>query len=224
MQITDEMRKQFREDGVVVLRGALEHTCLQMIDQGIARNLKVPGPFAVRYYEGTEREFLMDMCNWFCIPEYRMLCSDSPLVDYVADLLDTQELRMFYDQIFVREGGREKRMPWHQDSTWWVTSGMQIAAVWMTNAHIPVDQALEFVKGSHRGPTYAGTMFAADDGVAPYYQDLSFEPLPDIQADRERFDIVSFETQPGDVIVFHPNMLHGGSASEGPRLTLSIRM
>ena len=49
---------------------------------------------------------------------------------------------MFYDQIFVRDGGGgEKRMPWHQDTTWWVTAGMQICAVWMTNSHIPKDQA-----------------------------------------------------------------------------------
>ena len=223
--VTDEMRKQFREDGVVVLRGLLEPTWLQMIDQGVLRNVKNPGPYQVRYYEGTDREFLMDMCNWFTIPEFRMLCSDSPLVDVIADLLDTQELRMFYDQIFVRDGsGGEKRMPWHQDTTWWVTAGMQICAVWMTNSVIPRDQALEFVRGSHLGPKYAGTMFDPANEVTPYYTGLTYDPLPDVQADREGFDIVAFDTEPGDAIVFHPQILHGGGASEGPRQTLSIRM
>src|SRR3546814_17132664 len=35
--------------------------------------------------------------------------------------------------------------------------------------------------------------------------------VPDIESDRTRWDIVSFDTQPGDVLIFHPQMLPGGA-------------
>src|SRR5438874_2517905 len=132
--VTDEMKRQFREDGVVHLPQLLEPTWLELLAAGMRRNLNAPGPYRKRHYEGTEREF---------------------------------------------------------------------------------------VRGSHLGPLYAGTSFDADGETAPFYKDMP--RIPDIEADRSSFDIVSFEIEPGDVVMFHPATLHGGGASEGRRRTLSVR-
>jgi ectoine hydroxylase-related dioxygenase (phytanoyl-CoA dioxygenase family) len=49
--------------------------------------------------------------------------------------------------------------------------------------------------------------------------------LPDVEARRADFDIVSFAVEPGDVVVFHPAILHGGAATRPGtrRRTLSLR-
>lgn len=49
--------------------------------------------------------------------------------------------------------------------------------------------------------------------------------LPDIEADRSAWDIVSWAVRPGDVIVFHLQVLHGGGATHDGRRrrTLSLR-
>jgi ectoine hydroxylase-related dioxygenase (phytanoyl-CoA dioxygenase family) len=49
--------------------------------------------------------------------------------------------------------------------------------------------------------------------------------LPDIEKERERYDIVSFPVEPGDVVAFHPSMLHGGGPTPagGRRRTLTLR-
>jgi ectoine hydroxylase-related dioxygenase (phytanoyl-CoA dioxygenase family) len=49
--------------------------------------------------------------------------------------------------------------------------------------------------------------------------------LPDIEADRASFDIVSWAVEPGDVLVFHPATLHGGAPTHpgSRRQTLSLR-
>lgn len=49
--------------------------------------------------------------------------------------------------------------------------------------------------------------------------------LPDIEANRADYDIVSFPIAIGDIVVFHPAMLHGGAASKPGRQrhTLSLR-
>ena len=50
--------------------------------------------------------------------------------------------------------------------------------------------------------------------------------LPRIEADRDQWEIVSYDTEPGDVIAFHTSTLHGGGAVDADtpeRRTLTLR-
>lgn len=224
--VTEEMKRQFREDGVVLLPHVLEPTWMDLVALGIQRNLNNPGPYAQVHYEGTPRAFIDDYCNYAAVPEYQMLAEHSPMVDVVATILETENLWLFYDQIFVKDAGdgEARRTPWHQDTTYWITGGTQLAGFWMTLDDTPADASLEFVRRSHLGPVYAGTAFDYDDETTPY-QPSGYERIPDIEADRASFDIVSFPITSGDVVLFHPGLLHGGgaSATSRPRRTLSLR-
>jgi ectoine hydroxylase-related dioxygenase (phytanoyl-CoA dioxygenase family) len=220
--VTPEMRRQFQEDGVVFLPQVLDDEWLGLIKWGLKRNLGAPGPMAKRLFPDTDREFYEDYCNYASTPEYQILLRDSPIVDVVADILGTENLWLFYEQVFMKKGGTERRTPWHQDLTYWCTGGTQLAGFWITMDPVPRDQSLEFVKGSHKGPLYAGAGFDPHDETVPFYEGMP--RIPDIQADRDAFDIVSWEITPGDVVMFHPAMLHGGGAiHEGQRRTLSVR-
>jgi ectoine hydroxylase-related dioxygenase (phytanoyl-CoA dioxygenase family) len=224
-----EMRGVLERDGVVHVPAALKEGWIDLVKLGIRRNMANPGPYRLRHYQGTPREFVDDYCNYHTIPEYRMLLDGSPIVDLIAGLLGSEALWLFYEQIFVKDlpatgDTRGRRTPWHQDSTYWVTTptARQQCGCWITVTPTPAAESLEFVRGSHLGPTYAGTMFDPDSETTP------FEPsrplIPDVEADRDAFDIVSFAVEPGDLVVFHPNTLHGGgSPIASPRRTLSIR-
>ena len=115
--VTDAMKREFRDHGVVHLPKLLDPTWQNLIAIGIRRNVNAPGPYRKRHYEGTEREFYDDYCNYAAIPEYRMLLRDSPLVDIVAEIMETENLWLFYEQIFLKQGGLSRRTPWHQDLT-----------------------------------------------------------------------------------------------------------
>lgn len=225
--VTTEMKRQFWEDGVVLLPQVLERTWMDLVELGVTRNLRNPGPYCTMHYDGTPRQFLDDYCNYHAVPEYQMLLAHSPVVDVVAAVLGTEHLWLFYEQIFVKEAsqGEARRTPWHQDTTYWITGGRQIAGFWITLDDTPADESLEFVRGSHLGPTYAGTAFDYDDETTPYTPLDVYDRIPDIEADRASHDIVSFPTRRGDVVLFHPGLLHGGGArlGGGARRTLSIR-
>lgn len=225
--VTADMKRAFWDDGVVVLRQVLEPTWMDLVELGVKRNLRNPGPYCQKHYEGTTREFLDDYCNYHAVPEYRMLLEHSPVVDVVASILGTGNLWLFYEQIFIKDApnGEARRTPWHQDTTYWMTEGRQLAGFWITLDDTPAEESLEFVRGSHLGPTYAGTAFDYRDETTPYAPLDVYERLPDIEADRAAFDIVSFDTRRGDVVLFHPGLLHGGgaTATSRPRRTLSIR-
>ena len=198
---TAQLATSFWEDGVVVARGVLSESWVALVAAGIERNLRNPGPNGHRHFAGTPRAFFDDYCNYEAVPEYRMLTEWSPLAPLVAAVLDTERLWLFYDQIFVKDAGEgvARRAPWHQDTTYWITGGRKLAGAWITLDPTPAEESLEFVRGSHLGPTYAGSAFDPDDDTRPYSDPSEGRPrIPDIQADRDGFDIVSFDTRPGD--------------------------
>jgi ectoine hydroxylase-related dioxygenase (phytanoyl-CoA dioxygenase family) len=130
-----------------------------------------------------------------------------------------------YEQVFLKEGGESRRTPWHQDSSYLAIAGEHLAVAWISFDPVAKTDALEFVRGSHRGVLYNGSRFALDDDTAPLYPGEALPRLPDIEAGRAAWDIVSWETAPGDVVLFHPAMLHGGAPTHPGqrRRTLTLR-
>ncbi|HZZ90475.1 MAG TPA: phytanoyl-CoA dioxygenase family protein, partial [Caulobacteraceae bacterium] len=142
-----------------------------------------------------------------------------------AELLDSPDLWFFYEQVFLKEGGQTRRTPWHQDSSYLSVGGQHLAVAWITFEPMSAADSLEFVRGSHKGPLYNTSRFDLEDETLPISDDSALPQLPDIEAARRRYDIVSFPTRPGDVVVFHPKMLHGGAktAAGQRRSTLTLR-
>jgi ectoine hydroxylase-related dioxygenase (phytanoyl-CoA dioxygenase family) len=134
----------------------------------------------------------------------------SALPELVADLWGSSDVWFMYEQIFLKEGGESRRTPWHQ---------------WISFDAVSQADSLEFVRGSHKGPLYDGSRFELNDDTAPLYRGNQLPRLPAIEDRRGDFPIVSFAVSPGDVIVFHPAMLHGGAPTRPGtrRRTLSLR-
>jgi ectoine hydroxylase-related dioxygenase (phytanoyl-CoA dioxygenase family) len=104
--------------------------------------------------------------------------------------------------------------------------GAQMVAAWITLDPLPARHCLEFIRGSHKGTLYNGSQFAEEDDTKPLYKDSPLPRLPDIQANRKDFDILSWDLEPGDLIVFHLGVLHGGGGTEPGlrRRTVSMRL
>lgn len=129
------------------------------------------------------------------------------------------------EQLFLKESGSSRRTPWHQDTSYLRMMGSQLVACWISLEPLPRQQCLEFVRGSHKGTLYNGSAFGAEDDTAPLYKDSTLPRLPDIQANRDEWDIISWDLTPGDLIVFHLGMLHGGAGTVAGlrRRTVSLR-
>jgi ectoine hydroxylase-related dioxygenase (phytanoyl-CoA dioxygenase family) len=97
--------------------------------------------------------------------------------------------------------------------------------MWITLEPVAGEEALEFIPGSHLGPLYNGANFDAEEESAPFYERSDMPRLPNIEAEREKWNIVSWPVEPGDVLVLHPSLLHGGAQMHegGRRRTMSIR-
>jgi ectoine hydroxylase-related dioxygenase (phytanoyl-CoA dioxygenase family) len=130
-----------------------------------------------------------------------------------------------YEQVFKKEGGETRRTPWHQDTPYLPVRGTDLAVFWISFGSLDLAGTLEFVERSHRDTLYDGSAFDLDDDTLGLYNDPAYPRLPDIEANRDDFNIVAFPVEPGDVVIFHPSVLHGGGPTRehDVRQTLSLR-
>lgn len=149
----------------------------------------------------------MDIFLWKRIDILRDFIYHGPTAQLAKQLMGSSEVRFFYDQIFVKEPGANAPTPWHQDLSFWPIRGEQICSFW-----IPCDpvnresSGLLYVKGSHKWPQRFKAI--SPDYVATMI-DEDMEDIPDINAHPEQYELLEWDMEPGDVLVFHPLTLHG---------------
>jgi ectoine hydroxylase-related dioxygenase (phytanoyl-CoA dioxygenase family) len=225
-RITPEVRTAYARDGVVLLRQALHPEWLALIELGLQRVLRDAGQAKHRFYDGTPQEFVELVRNTEVSPELQRFMYDSPLADMMAALLDSPDVWLYSDEFFVKGPGGG-RTPWHQDLPYWPMEGTKIASAWISLDPLPATECLEYVRGSHHGTRYDGfnPRRVTEDPTLPYFG-TEYPPLPDIEAERSAWDIVSWDITPGDVILAHPGVLHGGGPTgpESRRRAITIRM
>jgi hypothetical protein len=219
------MDETLARDGVVVVRDALDPGEVQRVLDVFEYGRAHPSPGAYTVYPETGATFYIDTFNaknWDAyVPAFR----DTAVPDIVSGLWGSEDVWFFYEQLFLKEGGSMRRTPWHQDSSYLPLEGQHIAVVWIPLDPLDEESSLEFVRGSHTGPLYNTSAFDATDDTRPVIDDGTLPRLPDVQATRDDYDIISWAVEPGDVIVFHANVLHGGAPTRPGqrRRTVSLR-
>ncbi|HEV2364170.1 MAG TPA: phytanoyl-CoA dioxygenase family protein [Caulobacteraceae bacterium] len=220
------LARAYREDGVVLLPQALDAVALADARAAWDWSLHHPGPGARRFDQrDADAVFYNDLANPEALAAYRPMLQASPLPRLITAIWGAPAIWFFYEQVFLKDGGHTRRTPWHQDSSYLAIGGEHLAVAWITFETVEARHSLEFVRGSHRGLLFNGSRFELGDDTAPLHPGSALPRLPDIEAHRGDYDIVSFAVAPGDVVLFHPRMLHGGAAT-GPgqsRRTLTLR-
>ncbi len=221
-QVTLDERETYERDGVVCLRAIFPGDWLDFLAGAIDEAMANPGPHAEDYERanGTGR-FFGDLEMAQRLPAFRKFVLESPAAEIAGRLMGAARINFFYDQLLVKEPGTSARTPWHQDQPYWAVSGRQVCSLWLPLDPIPENVSVEYVRGSHRWPEYNPAHFA--DGSA--YADTGLPPLPDIEAEREKYSITAFEIQPGDLLAFQAMIVHGAPGNSGGhrRRALSTR-
>lgn len=217
-----DLKDTFRRNGVVFLPGFLGASELKDAETAYQWSLDNPGP-GFSEFPG-EPGACQDLSNPDAINAYLPMLQRSSLPALLSALWESEHVWFMYEQVFLKQRNAG-RTPWHQDTPYMPIEGEHLAVVWMSFEDVPKDQALEYCIGSHIGPTYNGTSFKPGDPTDPLYKEGNLPRLPDIEAQRSDWNIASWSSSPGDVLIFHPSVLHGGGAPGAgrKRRTLSLR-
>jgi ectoine hydroxylase-related dioxygenase (phytanoyl-CoA dioxygenase family) len=207
--------QSYRDDGVVILKQAFDTKTMGLIEAAYAWSHAHLSAALQDFAAGSQELFIADTGYSVKEPVYLTLLRESVLPD-IACALFGGESDVWYlgEQIFYKEGeSGTRRTPWHQDTSYMNFVGPRMVALWIPLDPIPRDCSLEVVRGSHTGITYNGSRFELGDDTAPLYPISELPRLPDIESDRDGWEIVGEALVPGDLIAFHLGTLHGGGAT-----------
>ena len=167
--------------------------------------------------------FFYDVAAWKHDLGVREVAFDSALPQIASELLNARYLNFWEDTTFVKAPHTRQKTAFHQDLAYFQIEGDQCVIVW-----IPLDPAslengvMQYVRGSHLwGQTFAPNVFVSQTPLASSPEIR----CPDIESAPERYDIISFDVEPGDVTIHDVRTVHGagGNRSDTWRRAMSFR-
>jgi ectoine hydroxylase-related dioxygenase (phytanoyl-CoA dioxygenase family) len=239
--MTPKLDKALLSDGATVVRGLFDSAAMTHLQELYDYCFEHPSPLALSSERGEDRSYT-DMLN--SDPKVRELTETAlegqPIGEMLAEVWDSEHVWYLTEEIFLRESKTNKnRGVFHQDSSLAPWEGEHWANFWISFDPVPNENALEILTGTHLGPQYDYVPYDPQDPSnqskrgEPFWGnqiDPPWPPAPDFEAqlaqDPPAYDVIGWGVEPGDVVVFHPHVIHGG-APTGPRYprrrTLSLR-
>jgi ectoine hydroxylase-related dioxygenase (phytanoyl-CoA dioxygenase family) len=212
-------------DGAAVARGVIGPDWVEFMRAAIDAEMAGGSPTAAEYGREAGR-FYGDFFLWLRNPSFRAFATHSPLPEIAARMMGATSVNLLYDQLFVKEPGSVERTPWHQDLPYWPIEGDQVVSIWVPfDAATPDNGVVTYVRGSHLwGKTYRPQAFDARNAGA--FAASPYEPMPDIEAEPERYPLLSWRVEPGDVLIHKGLTIHGAAGNrtaDHRRRALAVR-
>jgi ectoine hydroxylase-related dioxygenase (phytanoyl-CoA dioxygenase family) len=157
---------------------------------------------------------------------FRSFLMDSPMAEMIGRTIGANHVRAYFDAMFVKQPGSRTITYWHADHPAWPVKGEQVPTAWMPLLPVRAGEScLEFIAGSQTNEVggWPNTYNAKKLGKPAGWQDAE-----DWETRRNdpSVKILSFDMDPGDVLVIHSRTHHGGGANlhpTQPRIALSTR-
>lgn len=225
--ISTESTEAYYRDGAVCIPGALNAGDLAIARELFEWSRDHPGPAAQDLEIAPGETIYMDTHNKDARDAFLRALARSNIPELVATVLNVDALWYLGEQIYIKEGKPGScRTLWHQDSDLPIDATGAVC-LWASFESLDSSEGLRFARGSHLGPRYNPIIGVGEDGEPLYLYPGAADktPFPEIDAARGTFDLVSWPTEPGDVVLFHSLTIHGDAAVPlaGKRNTLCLR-
>jgi len=215
-EITDQERASFAEDGIVVLRQLFEPQWIEKLRDLAEEDMAKPGKLAQELVQpgGTGR-FFFDTFMWTYNEGFKDFALNSPCAEIAGQVMGSQKINLFFDQLLIKEPGTSEKTPWHHDIPYWPVRGSQVCTVWLALDPVNAESgAVEYIRGSHLwGEQYKPPAFAGDDRYK-----IDLPKVPDIEAERDKHEFLQFDLEPGDCTVHHGLLVHGAPGNSNTSL------
>jgi len=209
--ITDQEIATYRRDGVVCLREMFDADWLKWLRDTVDT---VPGEYG-------NRAFL-----WPNYDAFRELAFDSPVGEIAATMMGSKTCGLTIDIAFVKDPHTKSLTPWHHDLPYYQVQGEHVCGMWIGLDKATVHNgAMEWIRGSHMWQrTFEPDPFDGSGQFKKVHEGR--ERVLDIDNNRADYDIVMFETEPGDCIVDHGLVLHsaGDNTTDYPRRAITYAL
>lgn len=228
--ITDKEIDSYNTDGVVCIRQQFDQEWVDRMLEACELHITKPSGSARSTNDKSDPGQVIT--GSFMAHDNRVymdFIKHSPAREIAARLMELDEVRFFYDQIFIKEPGTQTPTAWHHDLPFWPFSGNNIASVWLALTPVNLENSgLVYIGGSQKWgkmylpvPAVPIPNFVLDE--ASNFEDC---PMFHQEFDNPEYNFLSWDMEPGDCIVHHPLTVHGAGRNESlsqRRVALSTR-
>lgn len=236
IRITDQDIAAYQRDGAVLIKGALLPEALRLLEAGVEEVYRELGKRYTRVSSASgEGETIVHEYVTQDSPSLRALLASGVVGEMGAALMQTPTAQLVLDQVFYKTKGPIVATPWHQDTPFLRVRGNELVRLWFPCDYSPRQLTVQVVRGSHRWnvvynvggeqPNETMVVGRGNSSDSKGVGDAMLPPVPDIAHYRDSFDILSWDVEPGDMLAFQGNMLHGTEGHPGhdrPRRAFAV--
>ena len=216
VDLTRQDIRTYREDGAVALRGVFQPEWIEALRGGVETALQAPGEQAKDYAPDGEGSFFTDHHMFLRFEPFRRFVYESPAADIAAALMGAVRVNVYDEHLLIKEPGTPNPTYWHHDLPYFRIRGDQVCSLWIPLDPVTVETgAMRFATGSHRWGKFFQPVRIGLGEVAPGAHEFD-GPVPDIDADPDKYPTVCLEVVPGDCIAFHGLTLHSAYPNTSP--------
>ncbi len=222
--LENKIINEYFTNGVVLLKNIIKPEWIKELEKGVELNFKNPSKYKCVYEKNNKVElFYDDYCNWQKIYEYKNFIFNSNIANIAKDLMQSKKVNLFHEHVLIKEAKSQKKTPWHQDQSYYCVNGHDNCSIWIPLDPIAKNISPEFIIGSHNwNKQFLPTKFFGHN----YEQkDKEFENIPNIEENRNKYEISSWKLNIGDAVAFNFATIHGApeNNSNNRRRAFSVR-
>jgi ectoine hydroxylase-related dioxygenase (phytanoyl-CoA dioxygenase family) len=192
--VSNALGIEYAADGVAVVRSAVDPGSLAFF-----QNLATRIDRHERRLMARNGESLCDSFLWLTEPECERFLSESPLAAIAAEVMGSNCVRLYYDQLFQKVAGHSEPTRWHQDIAHWPLEGSQTCSIWLAIDPVMKEGgAVRYLSGSHAWNRLFRPWEGAPGDVPPNFD------TPEYRAIERSFDLA-----PGDCAIHDGRTVHG---------------
>jgi len=217
--------EKFNQDGAIFLKNIFDIKWIEILKRGIEKDIKNPSPrFKSHTLKSKVPVYLEDYWTWDLVPEFKDFVFNSPYAEIASELMSAKKINLVMDNWFLREAGSKSTTPFHHDISYFDMDGT-MCVLWLPLQVTGKDEGVAWIKGSHLwNKLFLRVLFKDGhkvEGNERIINGKKYEFPPDILGNKEKYEFLKWDCEPGDCVIFDMRTLHGTLSSLIPQKTLS---
>ncbi len=220
--LTPEQIQSFRDDGFLTYgKRVLTDEQLTQMREGLDNVLSGKSKAESLSNMGSGGLVVTQVVNvWEAEPAFKEHLYQSEIVPMIAQLMDTDTVRVWHDQAQIKPAFNGGPTIWHQDHPYWpVIQPADLVSAWVALEDATIENGcMWMVPGSYKWGRYKdGTIGQEEDQLSPNYD-------PAVLPAGAKVEIVPCEVPAGHVVFHHCLTWHGAppNKSEHPRPAIAV--
>jgi len=217
--------EKYKLNGAIFLKNKFDIKWIEKLKKGIEKDIKNPSPrFKSHTLKSNIPAYLEDYWTWNLVPEFKDFVFNSPYAEIASELISAKKINLVMDNWFLREAGSKSTTPFHHDISYFDMEGT-MCVLWLPLQATGKDESVVWVKGSHLwDKLFLRVLFKEGhkvEGKECIIKGKKYELPPDILGNKEKYEFLKWDCEPGDCVIFDMRTLHGTLSSLIPQKTLS---